>query len=171
MCTINLYQIDTQAHWLGPNLSHDRKLQIFCTWIKALGFFLNFSKEVKIKAKFNNGKVLWRRECTAGTENIHMVHPAGDHQSTSHIFCHGFYVLNGPVKGRNPRYFHSLFLTFFCIIKLLIDSKHSIAIMFKNLFWIHPDIRNLLSPLFLLKVHSIPECCCQKCAVTLSVVK
>ncbi len=43
------------------------------------------------------------------------------------------------LKGTLAQDFHSLFLTFFCIIQSILDSKHSVANIFKNLK-IRPDI-------------------------------
>ncbi len=79
-------------------------------------------------------------------------------------------------KGTHARDFHSLFLTFCCIIHPLINTKHSIANIFDNLFQIRQEIRNFRSPpifaesawhtwTLLSKICSDTESFCQKLEV------
>jgi hypothetical protein len=51
------------------------------------------------------------------------------------------------LKGTHARDFHSLFLIFFCIFQLLIQTNHSTTSIFENLLQIRQDIRNFLSVL------------------------
>jgi hypothetical protein len=50
-------------------------------------------------------------------------------------------------KGTQARDFHILYVNFFCIFQLLIDTKHSKTDFFENLIRIRPDIQNFRSSL------------------------
>jgi hypothetical protein len=46
------------------------------------------------------------------------------------------------MKGTHARDFHSLFLNFFCIFHLLMDTKRSTANIFEKILKIRTDIRS-----------------------------